>query len=134
MQKQCCMPHPFLSCLPSCCWPKGIISSLCISYFFHCCDKIVDKSNLRKEGFILALNIKGYYTLSWQCKYEVAGNIVSTHSQEAENNGYRYSASFGLCIQSKTSAHGMGPFSVREGHSSTINLNSLINMPRELFL
>lgn len=31
------------------------------------------------------------------------------------------------------SAHGMGPFSVRGGHSSTINLNPLINMPRKLF-
>lgn len=60
--------------------------------------------------------------------------IASTHRQKAERNGYWWSVNFLLLIKLMTSsANVMGPFIVIEGHSSTINPNYLISMPRTLF-
>lgn len=56
-----------------------------IRYFSHCCDQIFDNTNLRQDGFVSVLQLKGIQSIMvgkarWQ--QEAAGYI---HKQKAKN-------------------------------------------------
>lgn len=92
---------PFLlSFLPSRHLPKGVISSLCIHYFFYLVWPNSWQKWLKEDRVYLDSQSKGMCSFAagktWQGKQEVPGN---SHSQEAENKGYRCSPSFVLFIQ-----------------------------------
>lgn len=36
-------------------WDTSVALGICVSYFYHCCDQILEKKHLKGEGFILVM-------------------------------------------------------------------------------
>lgn len=122
---------PFLPSFLLTIYQKASLVPSIFIIFFYWCDKIFGKSDLRKTGFIWTLSSKGCPPLQ-QGRHGRASKrclVTATVRKQRTRDTDAQLALFFLF----RSAHGMGPLSVRGGHSSTINLNPLINMPRELF-
>lgn len=112
--------------------PKGVISSLYIRYFFLLVWHNSWQKWLKEDRVYLDSQSKGMRSFAVGGRHGRASKrclVTATVRKQRTRDTDAQLALFFLF----RSAHGMGPFSVRGGHSSTINLNPLINMPRKLF-
>lgn len=67
----------------------------CISYFFHYCDKMLDKSNLRKVSFLLALSLREYSPV-WQERAVAETRGGGSHCSHSQNTEITFSILFSL--------------------------------------
>ena len=135
--RECCMHTPFSPACLLAAHQKPSLSHSVLVFFIAVTKFLTKEWTLRKEVFRRALDPKGYilhhdregmraeaWGGSWHCIYPQAGS----------REKWILMLSFLLFIQFVTFlANVMGPFIVREGHSTTINPTYLISMPRELF-
>lgn len=90
---------------------------LCI--MCHCCDKIPEKSTLRKERFILPRGlIVGFIMGAWQPDHEIAAHIPSVLGKLR----WMLVLSLHLPYQSKTPSHGVMPSTFRVHCPMSVNL------------
>lgn len=112
-------------------WPSLIQVHSCINYFFT-----PVKSHLRKEGFILAHNSKGC-SPSWQGRQayqQGQRQLVILYLQSGNRDKRWHFACFFHFSQSRVPVHNMVPATVGVVLLTSLNLETLTDMPRDLSL